>query len=286
MEPKIATSGGVFDQLVFTPMRHSLIVFLTETKRLVAYRAQFWFELILSSLVELVVAISVWQAVFASSGAQELNGYSIQSMVLYITVAIFFGQATKGTGVGTFQREVYEGTLTKYLIFPLSVYSYKFGTYMPRALFAVVQLLVGLTLMYVLGYWPESTSISLGSVLIGFCALFLACLLYFFLIIALEAFSFWADNVWALSYALQIAIVFLSGKAIPLEFFPQWIEGLIRFTPFPYLAYVPAKIFLGQMHGADIGLAFVVLGSWVLLAYGMSKIVMNRGLRNYTGVGQ
>lgn len=271
---------------VIAPLRHTWIVFSAETKRLAAYRAQFWFELILSSAIELLVAIAVWRTVFASRGGGEIAGYTFESMALYLTVAIFFGQATKGTGVGTFQREVYEGSLTKYLIYPLSVYSYKFGTFAPRSLFAVGQLLVALVFINLLGYWPENYSLNFGWAVSGLVCLFFSCLLYFFIIISLECMAFWVDNVWALSYALQIGIVFLSGKAIPLELFPDWARPLIEYSPFPFLAYFPAQIFLGQLGAEKLFYGIAALLVWVAVFFFLSRIFMQRGLYRYTGVGQ
>lgn len=267
-------------------LRHTWIVFSAETKRLAAYRAQFWFELILSSAVELLVAVAVWRAVFASAQAPTINGYSFESMVLYLTVAIFFGQATKGTGVGTFQREVYEGGLTKYLIYPLSVYSYKLGTFTPRSLFAVVQMCVALFLIKLLGLWPSHYSLDFTWIVAGLVSLTLACMLYFFMIILVECMSFWVDNVWALSYALQIGMIFLSGKAIPLDLFPEWSKIIMDVLPFQFLAYFPTQVFLGQLSLLEFSSGMLKLSCWVLATYLASKMAMEKGLRQYTGVGQ
>ena len=271
---------------ITAPIRHAWLVFTAETKRLTAYRAQFWFELILSSIVELTVAITVWRAVFASSAGSVIGGYTLESMTVYLTVAIFFGQATKGTGVGTFQREVYEGTLTKYLIYPLSVYSYKFGTFLPRSIFALSQLAVALFIINLLGIWPEDYNLAPQWIAAGLVTLFFACLLYFLLIICLESLAFWADNVWALSYALQIAIIFLSGKAIPLELFPHWARIILDFSPFPFLAYFPARVFLGEISQDAFLSGFGVLLLWVFFVFLLSRIIMQAGLKRYSGVGQ
>ena len=268
------------------PFRHCFLVFVAETKRLATYRAQFWFELILSSAIELVIAVSVWRAVFSSGSGHKIGDYSFEFMVLYLTVAIFFGQATKGTGVGTFQREVYEGSLTKYLIYPLSVYSYKFGTFAPRGLFAILQLCVALCLIKIFGIWPQDFVFNPVWVVAGIVSLFFSCLLYFFLIIFVECLSFWVDNVWALSYALQIGIVFLSGKAIPLDLFPSWASKLMEISPFAFLAYFPARVFLGQFSFERFLVGFIMLVSWVFIFFLLSRIYMRKGLKRYTGVGQ
>ncbi len=269
---------------LLAPIHHCFIVLTAETKRLVTYRAQFWFELILSSAAELAIAIALWTALF--QGKEQIGGYTLPEMVLYLIIAVFFGKATQGTGIGTLQREIYGGTFSKFLIYPLSVYSYKLGTYLPRSLFSLGQLVLVLIGLLVLGYWPEGTSLSVGSILVSLLALLLACILYFLIIMSVEAIAFWADQVWALTYALQVSVVFLSGKAIPLELFPVWAQELIAYSPFQYFAYFPTKIFLSQLPFLEIVQGFGLLACWIVAFFFLSSSIINRGLRSYTGVGQ
>jgi ABC-2 type transport system permease protein len=270
----------------FTPLKHFSIVFKAETNRLVTYRAQFWFELVASSAVELLVAFYIWKAVFESSGALLIDNYSFNSMLLYVVVAIFFSQATRGTGVGTFQREIYEGSLTRYLIYPLSIYSYKLGTFLPRSVFAVGQLVIALIIYNIFFEWPQEISFNIINIIFGLITLMLACLIYFYMIVCIESLAFWVDNVWALSYTLQIAVVFLSGKLIPLDLFPAWGKSLVEFSPFPYFAYIPAQVSLGFIpYDSFFNILFIEL-VWLVVSISLAKLLVRQGLYSYTGVGQ
>ncbi len=267
------------------PARHFWLVFSAEVKRLLAYRVQFWCELVLSSAVELLVACTVWKAVFESGGSPQVAGYTYEQMVLYVTVAVFFGQAVRGTSVGTLAREIYDGSLTKYLVYPISIYSYKLGTFFPRALFALVQLGIALIILQLLGYWPAGIGISLSGILLTLVILLLASTLYFFLLFLIESAAFWADHVWALSVMLQISVVLLSGKWIPIDFFPERLQTLLALSPFPHLTYLPVKVFLGLAAPHEILAGLATLLSWCILIFFISRSVYLRGLRRYTGVG-
>jgi ABC-2 type transport system permease protein len=271
---------------IIRPFIHCWVIFKAETKRLVTYRGQFWFELILSSLVDLSVTLILWQAFFASTEKSTINGYGLLEMTIYMTVATFFNLAIRGTGIGTFQSEVYQGTLTKFLIYPLSVFSYKLGTFLPRTFFAVLQMFVALSAVSLIYGWSDQFQMSITGICLGLLTLLLASIMYFFLLVSIEAVAFWADNVWALSYVLQIIIVFFSGRVLPLEFFPDWFRTILSFSPFPFFAYLPTQIFLGQIDGMQAVSYIVIELFWLLFFYALCHSVVKRGLYSYTGVGQ
>ncbi len=260
-------------------------MFLAETKRLISYRVQFWCELLLSTVVELLVTVAVWTAVFEARGVKQIGNYTLGEMLLYVMLAVFFAQATRGSGTGTFARDIYDGSLTKYLVYPLSVYSYKLGTYLPRTFFAIIGAGLSLLGIALLGDWPDEVTLSLFQMTSGLLALGMATILFFLMLFCLEAFAFWVDHVWALSVILNFTTMLLSGKWIPMDLFPQWLGGMLLYTPFPYLLYFPVSVFLGTSTEAQLGQGFFVLGVWLLVVYVLSRVIYERGLRTYTGVG-
>lgn len=265
--------------------RHIRLVFLAEMKRLIAYRMQFWFEFIFSTIVELAVTTSVWTAVYRSSESDTIRGVGLNEMILYLFAAVFFMQAARGSSTGTFARDIYDGAFTKYLVYPLSVYSYKLGTYLPRTFFSLVGLAIGMIAFIALYDFPASIHFSIFTVLPSLFALLMATLLYFCLLFCVEAVAFWADHVWALSVMLQFSVMLLSGKWIPLNLFPDWYQRISDWLPFQYIVFFPVQIFLGKVALPEMVQGITVLAAWVCLAYYLSKLIYNRGLRQYTGVG-
>lgn len=271
--------------MISAPLIHIGLVFSAETKRLISYRVQFWCELVLSTVVELLVTVAVWQAVFAERDAEQIGGYTLEEMLVYMMLAVFLNQATRGSGTGTFARDIYDGSLTKYLVYPLSLYSYKLGTYLPRSLFALIGLALALAGIFFLGYWPDTLILTITSVLFGLVAVFLATILFFLLLFCVEAVAFWVEHVWALSVILTFTTMLLSGKWIPLDLFPEWLQNLLAYSPFPYLVYFPLTVFLGKTEGSELVHGIVLLVCWILVVFGLSRYMYSRGLRSYTGVG-
>ena len=270
---------------VAAPIRHFRLVFTAELKRLVAYRVQFWCELVLSSLVELLVGCTVWRAVFDAQTGSTVSGYTYPHMVLYVTIAVFVGQAVRGTSVGTFAREIYDGSLTKYLVYPLSIFSYKLGTFSIRGVFALAQLGIALAVLRLANFWPSTVTLSGGNASAALLAVLCAALLYFFLLFCVESAAFWADQVWALSVMLQFITILLSGKWIPLDLFPAPLRTVLTFSPFPYLTFFPVKILMGEVPASEVHTGFIVLSCWLAVIALLARFLYGRGLRQYTGVG-
>lgn len=266
-------------------IRHFWVVFLAEFKRLAAYRVQFWFEVIVASLVELGVALTLWQSIYHARGTDLIGGYHLNEMVLYIILATFIGHAVKGTGIGTFGREIYDGSFTRYLVFPLSPFSYKFGLYFPRTCISLGQLLVILFAVSTLGLWPISFAPSWLNILQVCFSIALASYLYFLCIVSIESIAFWADNAWAVSAILQISLGLLSGKLVPIDLFPSWAQHLLAYSPFPMLVFFPVQSARGILSTSEwIGGIFQVC-CWILVVQIVAIIVIRRGIRRYSGVG-
>lgn len=260
-----------------------LYVLGAELKRLFAYRIQFWFEIIASSIVEVGVSVVVWRAVFDATGSKTIGEYSYNDMLVYVVVAIFSSYAVRGTGLGTFLRDIYEGVYTRYLVYPISVLSYKFALFFARTVISIVQLGLALLVLLATGLLQANGSISLYSILLGTLVLILGSWLYYLLIVTIESVAFWADQGWSLSYMMHIAILFFSGKMIPIDLFPHWFERIIEYSPFPLMVFAPTRIILGET--SLFGPTLVGLAFWSTILLILARFVVGKGTRSYTGVG-
>ncbi|MBI3887906.1 hypothetical protein HY310_02455, partial [Candidatus Microgenomates bacterium] len=79
-------------------------------------------------------------------------------------------------------------------------------------------------------------------------------------------FCFWTEEVWGLQHVKNIAILFLSGSALPYTFFPDKFREALMFTPFPYLTSWPLWI---SKYSLNI---FIPL-TWVLILYIFTALI-------------
>lgn len=94
---------------------------------------------------------------------------------------------------------------------------------------------------------------------------------------ALQMLAFWLINVWSIMTIKNVFINVLSGSMIPLWFMPDWMKGVLTFTPFSSIYFTPVQIYLGQLSVTEIVKGFGVQLIWILLFIFLGKILWRQG---------
>lgn len=266
-------------------MRLSLKVFLMELRKLVAYRADFWINFLGLTFFALVIAYYLWTAVFEASGDETIKGQNLTSILFYYLVAPLLFRLQQGQNIGFLSREIYEGGLNKYLLYPMNVNSFKRSTYLAHSFFFFVQLcvLIGVFQMFFASSKVFEFDIVNFSL---FCfVVYLNCVSYFYLSSIFELTAFWFDHVWSLSVMLRFVCGFMGGAIIPLVFFPAWSRELLYLTPFPYMIDFPFQTLQGSLETTDFLKNLILLITWLFFFRYLNSLVWKRGKYKYTGVG-
>lgn len=257
-----------------------------ELKKVFSYRVAFWAQFLMGTGTELAVAYFVWKAVFAATGASTLGGFTFHGLVFYSLFANFSSKITRGTDRGYIAVEIYDGSITRYLLYPLPFFPYKYVTHLTQQLLGVTQLLIALAFVFFFIGNTGGQPLSLGSFAAGVLTCFLAGYLHFVMASCLELVGFWQDVIWNLMVMLRFCISLLGGGMIPLTLFPEWGQRIAHLTPFPILVNFPARVFLGQV-GLSEWLGNVgLLAAWSVPFTFLLGWIWRRGTRQYSGVGQ
>jgi ABC-2 type transport system permease protein len=257
-----------------------------EARKLMSYRADFWINAVAAFVVEATVAWALWSAIFAESGEASIGGFSRRGMVLYYVLALSLGKLIRGEDrQSTIARDIYEGSLTRYLLFPGGYFAFKYAEHLGNLLPALVQLALFGTTAALLFDPREVGVITPGSVARAALAVALGNLLAFLMAYLLEAVAFWADNVWSLSVMLRFAGNLLGGQLLPLNLFPDWAQAVLAALPFRYLFYFPVMTLAGRIPAGEwlAGMAVGLL--WCALLGVAARAVWRQGYLAYTGVG-
>ena len=269
-------------------MRPSLFlrILSIESRRQMSYRADFWINAVLGFAAELTIAYCLWAAIFRASGSATLGGFTFDGMLLYYVAAILIGKLVRGQERElSVARDIYEGSLNRYLIYPTVYGVFKYAEHLGSLLPAVLQaVLFGLVASWAL---PLSASSGIDAVSVAGAVVLvaLANLLAFMMRFPLQAVAFWADNVWSLNVMLRLATEFLGGLLLPLSLFPDEVAAALHWSPFPYLFYVPVQTLLGRVDLDQWLRSIAVMSFWCLAIGALSLWVWRRGERTYSGVG-
>ena len=255
-----------------------------EFRKILAYRVEFWVTFLGQALIQLVIARSLWTAIFEQQNVTAMNGFTLPMLTLYYVIVPIGSRILTGENMGFLSREIYEGTFSRYLIYPLSWFQYKSLTYFSYSLFYALQLIV-FYCGYRLFLTGGLTVSELQNLFLGIGLFLLSSLVYLLMSMVVELISLWADNVWSLMVMLRFFSNFFGGALIPIAFFPEWSQKVLSFTPFPNLVGLPARTIMGLTTPDEIFRGLVVIAVWGGIFMLVVKVMWAKGQKNYSGVG-
>lgn len=229
-----------------------------------------------------------------TGGATRIAGYTYPDYIAYYLLTMitraFSSMPALASGIA---RSIRDGTIKKFLIQPVDMIGFLLiGRVAHKLVYYLVATLPFALVFYLCrGYfthgWPPAPEMAAFV-----AALVMSFLLGYFLDAAIGLIGFWFLEVSSLLFIYMLLSYFLSGQMFPLDLLDKFtIVGsisagdLLRCTPLQYLAYFPATIFLGKVHGARLVWGLVGELAWLLVLMGICRLAFNRGVRRYSAYG-
>jgi len=246
-----------------------------------AYKFNFILMVIAPVLVFYLVKYNIWSSIYALNDLSIIKNYTLQEMLNYQAwsmVVAFLGLAYINSKVS---EDIRMGRISAFLLYPFDFWKFHTGSFLG---FQLTQLTICLftvfaLLMSGLVEWASWIPLLQGIVIsleVG--------VLWFILMFSIALLSFWMEETWVLRVMLITISQFLSGSIIPIDLYPQWLQSILAYTPFPYLTFVPIKIFMGQGEYGFLSSFFIIL-FWIIIAFFMLKVIWNKGVKLYTAAG-
>lgn len=187
-------------------------------------------------VIVMFVFYSLWRVIYGTETL--IAGFTIVQVLWYLTFteAVEFSQTRI---FGPISQEVKDGTIAYSLGRPYSYVLYWISRAMGENLVKMVPFLIEGFLLGMLfvgplpGYLralPFGVIGVIGGILIGTTLQ---------TIIGLMA--FWFEEVMPFWWILQKLVFVIGGMFIPLDFYPDWLQGIARVTPFAFTSYWPAS---------------------------------------------
>jgi ABC-2 type transport system permease protein len=260
-------------------------VFALEVKRVFAYRAEFWMGFLGNAASQFAVAYLLWAAIFAGTGASSMQGFALPDLALYYLLVPLVQRVALGAEMSHISGEIYDGTLTRFLIYPIAFFRFKFVSSLAQSMVYAGQMAVLIVIFLAVFGIPSAFRFSIPGMALCLLAMLAGTLLYFALAACLEMVAFWADNVWSLLVLNRMVLHFLGGGLLPMAFFPEAAQSLLKLTPFPYFTAFPIRFLMGGLPSREIALGFGVMAFWIAALSLLAAWIWRRGMLRYTGVG-
>lgn len=240
-------------------------VITTSFKTYSTHRFNF-FTATLFGLGELVLKISIWQALFAARGGADLSGISLNDMVAY-NIASVFSMSFIGCRIMYDINElVQKGEIGQRLLLPLGFRRHFFLTTISQNMFwsaysAIPPIIIAI---FIYGFKVPMQPLSVAFYLVSLC---LALMINFLLQFVLGLLVFWVRNAFFLDWMSGALFSLFSGSFVPMWFFPAWLNTVGMVLPFRAIVFEPTAIFLGRTAYADIPGVLLLQISWIIILF-------------------
>ena len=97
--------------------------------------------------------------------------------------------------------------------------------------------------------------------------------------------AFWTESSSSFSEVMWLFYAAFGGMFAPLSFYPQAVQDVARWTPFPYMLGLPAALLAGKASAAEALHGAGVLLGWLAALWLLRRWVWARGLAKYGAVG-
>ena len=261
-------------------------IYLLELRKGLSYRSHFWVNYFGTTFISFIIFYYLWKNIFEHNQVKIIGGMTFDQMIVYSLLSPIIFRIIQGTQIGFISTDIYDGGLSKYIIYPINIYLYKFSSYLAQSTFYLIQFFLVLIIYEIYSKTHGiSSNFEVINIILASVFLLFSSLAYYSLAAILELVSFWAENIWSLGVMLRMIAALLGGALIPLSLLSENFYEIVQLTPFPYLVYYPLKLVLGEIAIGEISKGLLVLSSWTLAFIFIYHRVWIRGQKVYTGVG-
>lgn len=245
------------------------------------------FVYFLSSLVNPLTLLWFWSGAHLEEHLQHNNAWTLSSITsYYLLLGVFSALLMSHPEDDVAKIDIQEGNLVAYLLRPFSYFIIRFVN---SSSYRILQGIMGFSFLFFLfllyGKFitiVDTPSVILFSIVITILAYFLA----FVYKMILGIIAFWIIDINGIFNVSEIILFVFAGYVIPLHFLPQPLQQISYTLPFAYMIYFPVIAFQGKlstMYALEI-ISIQLL--WIGILFAIYKLMWQKGVQKFSGVGQ
>ena len=229
------------------------------------------------------IFLNLWEYIYSDPN-EVIKGYTMNQMIWYVTITELLWCILEGKKLcRKISDDVRGGNIAYNINKPYNYIGYSLANHLGGVTSKmIVYTILAITLGYIfLGNFPNLNILSILTVILtGVLATAISSLLIIF--IGLLSFTIEDANPF---YWLYSKLILVIGTIFPIEYFPEWIQPLLNYSPIYAVCYGPAKLFVDFSYNNFIKILVVqliyIIISWLLctLMYklGVKKLNVNGG---------
>lgn len=233
--------------------------------------------------MQLLLVYFIWWSVFQSQ--DKVFGYTTASILTYVLVAALMRAVVLSTRVTDMIDSINSGNIVNFLIKPLGFIRYYLTRDIADKLFNIGFYIAEVSLLILLLKPPIIIQTKLPVLIPFFIATLGGLVIYFCINFIVSLTAFWVENSWGPLFLMSVFLESLGGGLFPIDILPKPLFDILMLTPFPYLIYFPAKLYLGSMSYSEIISGFSIIFIWITVLVALMRVSINAGFRHFSAVG-
>lgn len=244
--------------------------------------------LIIVDLITIWSIIFLWLSILGEN--QSIAGYSLNDTIIYYLLAFYIRSLTFTNSTDNLAFTIKMGQLSEQLLKPRDIVFTQLARVIGDQVFKFLILTPFFLLILFTIFYNFNIPISLNQnlfigILFGFIITIIAFLLGVFMDVIIGAVAFWIDEVWSLKHAQLLIFDLLTGKKIPLAFFPAILITISEYLPLRFLLSTPVEYILQKRDISNFSTDLIMLLSWLTIMFIFSKLIFKFGLKKYGAFG-
>lgn len=256
-------------------MRKYLYIFKSEVMSNMQYLANLLLGFI-GYAIMLFILLNMWKYLYSDPN-EIINGYSLNQMVWYVIITEIIWSGLGGRKLSKkIAEDVKSGNIAYNISKPYSYIGYVLSNHLADVIVkGTIYFILGMILGFIfLGTFPEITLLNLVFVLLS-CLL--SNIISIFLITFIGLFSFFVEDS-SPFYWIYSKIILVLGTIFPIEYFPVFLRGILKFSPVYVVSYGPAKLFVDFSWNNLISILIAQV-IYIVISYLLCSFIYKKGVR-------
>ena len=250
-------------------------------QEMITYRVNFICHFI-GNIMAAFIMFFVWKAVFLSSDSETFMGFSMEDMVVFLFISFLTEYMTYSDGAYVVGEEIKDGAIAMRMIRPCSFEMcflfQELGVQIINASMIFVPMVAGVEIYRYAA--TGAVRFEIGYFLLYLLSVVIAYMINFYFNVCYGFMAFFFKNLWGTTLIKDTLVSFLSGGIIPLAFLPGGLAAVLNYLPFASLRYTPVMIYMGMYPAGEIAWRIGLQLCWLLVMWGLSKLIWNSAMKH------
>lgn len=222
-----------------------------------------------TQIILILAQYFLWSAIYTNT--TNINNFTFNDMISYIVISFSIGRLYPFDVSGKFGRRVKSGNVIHDLLKPVKIeyqlFTESLGDLLYKFLFMSMPIIITGILIF-----NVRISYNIKDIILAFIFWISSYVFIFTLELLIGVFSYYTNSLWGINNFKSSIISILSGKILPLNFYPIMFRKIIYYLPFSTIYFVPINLLLNK-YVENIRYLFIILWISTLILYILYSIL-------------